>query len=384
MEPDLRLNEPDEPDERAAGHVEIEGLAAGYEGARVLDLDRLSIRKGEFLSILGPSGCGKTTLLNSIAGFVRPAAGRIVIDGEDVTGRPPYRRGLGMVFQNYALFPHMTVAANVAYGLRVRRLGKAEQAERVGEALRLVGLEGYAERRPKQLSGGQQQRVALARALAIRPAVLLLDEPLSNLDAKLRREMRVELRAIQRRVGTTMVFVTHDQEEALALSDRIAVLNGGRIEQLGTPDEVYRRPATRFVAQFIGAANVLEGTATGTGGLDLGGLVVNALPGLPEGERAVVAIRPERVRLTAPGTAAGPETGAGVAGTVGYRSFAGDAWHAEVRLADGRTLSVRIADTGAGASDPPGAGTPVVASWDPADVIVLERGGASRPATEAR
>ncbi|MGW4800762.1 ABC transporter ATP-binding protein, partial [Nonomuraea sp. NPDC004297] len=211
-----------------------------------------------------------------------------------------------------------------------------------------------------------------------------LVEQLSNLDAKLRREMRVELRAIQRRVGTTMVFVTHDQEEALALSDRIAVLNGGRIEQLGTPDEVYRRPATRFVAQFIGAANVLEGTATGTGGLDLGGLVVNGLPDLPEGERAVVAIRPERVRLTAPVTAAGPETGAGVAGTVGYRSFAGDAWHAEVRLADGRTLSVRIADTGAGASDPPGAGTPVVASWDPADVIVLERGGASRPATEAR
>ncbi|MEU6719016.1 ATP-binding cassette domain-containing protein [Nonomuraea sp. NPDC046802] len=500
VESDLRLIElPGE----GAGHVEIEGLAAGYEGARVLDLERLSIRKGEFLSILGPSGCGKTTLLNSIAGFVRPTAGRIVIDGSDVTDRPPYRRGLGMVFQNYALFPHMTVAANVAYGLRVRRLDRAEREERVREALRLVGLEGYAERRPKQLSGGQQQRVALARALAIRPAVLLLDEPLSNLDAKLRREMRMELRAIQRRIGTTMIFVTHDQEEALALSDRVAVMNGGRIEQLGTPDEVYRRPATRFVAQFIGAANVLEGTVTASGGLDVGGITVGCGP-LPVGvgERAVVAIRPERIRLrtartadatrstTAPDTTNGPRPGTtdaprsttapdaadtpaparstaapdttdtptparstaapdttetphptavpstaetptptlhttdpaeaspntatveptdvnagveptgrvagaeptsvnpgaeptgGVAGTVGYRAFAGDAWHIEVRLADGRALSVQSADTGAGSADPPGAGTPVVATWDPADVIILNAGPEPGPDTQ--
>ncbi|TMR12715.1 ABC transporter ATP-binding protein, partial [Nonomuraea zeae] len=388
VESDLRLIE---LPEEGAGHVEIEGLAAGYEGARVLDLDRLSIRKGEFLSILGPSGCGKTTLLNCIAGFVRPTAGRIVIDGSDVTDRPPYRRGLGMVFQNYALFPHMTVAGNVAYGLRVRKLGKAERDERIREALRLVGLEGYAERRPAQLSGGQQQRVALARAVAIRPAVMLLDEPLSNLDAKLRREMRVELRAIQRRIGTTMVFVTHDQEEALALSDRVAVMNGGRIEHLGTPDEVYRRPATRFTAQFIGAANVLEGTVTGSGALDAGGVVVDCGP-LPvgPGERVVVAVRPERIRLYARGATTETETGTGtgtgtdlradaseaggVAGTVGYRAFAGDAWHVEVRLADGRALSVQVPDTGAGAADPPGAGTPVLARWDPADVIVLETG----------
>ncbi|MGW0806000.1 ABC transporter ATP-binding protein [Nonomuraea sp. NPDC002799] len=385
MESDLRLIE---LPEEGAGHVEIEGLAAGYEGARVLDLDRLSIRKGEFLSILGPSGCGKTTLLNSIAGFVQPTAGRIVIDGSDVTRRPPYRRGLGLVFQNYALFPHMTVADNVAYGLRVRRLGKAEREERVREALRLVGLDGYAARRPKQLSGGQQQRVALARALAIRPAVLLLDEPLSNLDAKLRREMRVELRAIQRRIGTTMVFVTHDQEEALALSDRVAIMNGGRIEQLGTPDEVYRRPATRFVAQFIGAANVLEGTVTAEGGLDTDGITVGGIaggiagsgaPGLRPGEHAVVAIRPERIRLATP--ASDDRVTAGVAGTVGYRAFAGDAWQVEVRLADGRTLSVQVADTGAGSADPPGAGTPVVATWDPADVIVLET-GSGRPDVE--
>ncbi|MFI7128185.1 ABC transporter ATP-binding protein [Nonomuraea sp. NPDC050153] len=366
MEPDLRLTA-----EEGGGHVEIDGLAAGYDGARVLDVDRLSIRKGEFLSILGPSGCGKTTLLNCVAGFVRPTAGRIVIDGSDVTGRPPYRRGLGMVFQNYALFPHMTVAANVAYGLRVRRLDRRTRDERVREALSLVGLEGYAGRRPGQLSGGQQQRVALARALAIRPAVLLLDEPLSNLDAKLRREMRVELRALQRRIGTTMVFVTHDQEEALALSDRVAVMHGGRVEQLGTPDEVYRRPASRFVAQFIGAANVLEGTVTASGALDAGGLVVGCGPlPLRPGDRAVVAVRPERIHLTIPGP---DDAGAGgVAGTVGYRAFAGDAWHVEVRLAGGRTLSVQVADTGAGAGDPPGAGTSVFASWDPADVILLE------------
>ncbi|HUR02077.1 MAG TPA: ABC transporter ATP-binding protein [Nonomuraea sp.] len=368
VEPDLRLIE---LPEEGAGHVQIEGLVAGYEGARVLDLERLSIRKGEFLSILGPSGCGKTTLLNCVAGFVQPTAGRIVIDGTDVTDRPPYRRGLGMVFQNYALFPHMTVAGNVAYGLRIRRLGRAERDERVLEALRLVGLEGYADRRPRQLSGGQQQRVALARALAIRPAVLLLDEPLSNLDAKLRGEMRVELRAIQQRIGTTMVFVTHDQEEALALSDRVAVMNGGRIEQLGTPDEVYRRPATRFVAQFIGAANVLEGTVA-DGRFDVDGILLDPGPlPLRPGDRAVVAIRPERIRLSTHGQGAG---GRGVAGTVGYRAFAGDAWHVEVRLANGRTLTVQVADTGANSADPPGAGSAVVAHWDPADVIVLDTG----------
>ncbi|MEU4225563.1 ABC transporter ATP-binding protein [Nonomuraea sp. NPDC026600] len=377
--------------EEGAGHVEIEGLVAGYEGARVLDLEGLSIRKGEFLSILGPSGCGKTTLLNCVAGFVQPTAGRIVIDGTDVTDRPPYRRGLGMVFQNYALFPHMTVAGNVAYGLRIRRLDRAERDERVREALRLVGLEGYADRRPRQLSGGQQQRVALARALAIRPAVLLLDEPLSNLDAKLRAEMRVELRAIQRRIGTTMVFVTHDQEEALALSDRVAVMNGGRIEQLGSPDEVYRRPATRFVAQFIGAANVLEGTVA-DGRLDVDGILLDPGPlPLRPGGRAVVAIRPERIRLSTPGQAtdgqgaddqgaSGQGTdGQGVAGTVGYRAFAGDAWHVEVRLANGRTLTVHVADTGANSADPPGAGSAVVAHWDPADVIVLDTGAAGDP-----
>ncbi|MFD0690605.1 ABC transporter ATP-binding protein [Actinomadura fibrosa] len=357
----------------AAGHVEIEGLAAGYDGHRVLDLDRLSVRRGEFLSILGPSGCGKTTLLNAIAGFVAPDTGRILVDGADITGLPPHRRELGMVFQNYALFPHLSVAGNVAYGLRVHRVPKRERAERVAEALRLVGLEEFAGRRPRALSGGQQQRVAIARALATRPAVLLLDEPLSNLDAKLRREMRVELRKIQRSVGTTMVFVTHDQEEALSLSDRIAVLNGGRLEQLGTPDEVYRRPASRFVAQFIGAANVLEGTVRDDGSLDVGGAAVaTGLPDPVPGREAVVAVRPERIRLSPAAGAAGPA--AGVTGTVSYRAFTGDAWQVEVRTAGGLVLTVRVADSGAGGADPPGTGTAVTASWDPADLIVLEPG----------
>ncbi|MGI5328716.1 ABC transporter ATP-binding protein [Actinomadura nitritigenes] len=363
-----------------AGHVEIEDLAVGYDGHRVLDLDRLSVRRGEFLSILGPSGCGKTTLLNAIAGFVAPDGGRVLVDGDDITALPPHRRGLGMVFQNYALFPHLSVASNVAYGLRVHRVPKRERAERVADALRLVGLEEYADRRPRALSGGQQQRVAIARALATRPAVLLLDEPLSNLDAKLRREMRVELRKIQQSVGTTMVFVTHDQEEALSLSDRIAVLNGGRLEQLGTPDEVYRRPASRFVAQFIGAANVLEGTVRPDRALDVGGVAVPVgLPDAEPGREAVVAIRPERIRLApVTGTRADAATGTssetGVTGTVAYRSFTGDAWQVEVRTAGDLVLTVRVADSGAGGADPPGAGTAVTASWDPADLIVLDAG----------
>jgi putative spermidine/putrescine transport system ATP-binding protein len=372
-----------EPDLRVSGHVEIQELAAGYDGTRVLDLSELSIQAGEFLSILGPSGCGKTTLLNCLAGFVEPEHGRIVLDGNDVTALPPYRRGLGMVFQNYALFPHLTVADNVAYGLRVRKVGRAERMSRVAEVLRLVGLADFAGRRPRQLSGGQQQRVAIARALAIRPSVLLLDEPLSNLDAKLRREMRVELRSLQQQVGTTMVFVTHDQEEALALSDRVAVMNAGRVEQLGTPEEVYRRPRTRFVAEFIGAANVLE----------------------QAGE--LVAVRPERIRISSVEVSGAQESSteksskedtsteescaeesaredsgaedASRRGVVSYRAFAGDAWHVEVELAGGGTLKVSVADVGAGAADPPDVGAEVGLSWDPADVIRLEPTPAPAP-----
>jgi putative spermidine/putrescine transport system ATP-binding protein len=219
----------------------------------------LAVKRGEFMTLLGPSGCGKTTLLNLAAGFFSPDGGEILINGERVNDVPTYQREIGMMFQNYALFPHMTVAANVAYGLKVRHVDKPEIGRRVGEALALVKLTGMEERMPRQLSGGQQQRVALARALVINPTVLLLDEPFSALDKNLRGSMQVELREIQRKLGVTTIFVTHDQSEALSLSDRLAVMSEGRIRQLGTPQEIYRRPCERFVASFVGDANVLRG-----------------------------------------------------------------------------------------------------------------------------
>nr|WP_192894273.1 ABC transporter ATP-binding protein [Lysinibacillus composti] len=221
----------------------------------------LDVKEGEFFSLLGPSGCGKSTLLNIIAGFLEPTDGLVYIGGNNVTDLLPYRRNIGMVFQNYALFPHLTVFENVAYGLKIKKLPRKEIEERVTEALSLVQLSSFAKRRPHQLSGGQQQRVAIARALAIQPSILLLDEPLSNLDAKLRKEMQFELRNIQQRVGITTVLVTHDQEEALSISDRIGILGKGHLQQVGSPLEVYRRPANRFVAEFIGQVNLFEAVA---------------------------------------------------------------------------------------------------------------------------
>ena len=231
--------------------VELQGCTRDYGGVRAVDAMDLAIFEGEFLSLLGPSGCGKTTTLNLVAGFVEPTAGRILIDGEDVTGLPAHLRGLGVVFQSYALFPHLSVFENVAFGLRERRAPAAEIARRVGEVLELVQLDRLGRQRPAELSGGMQQRVALARALVYRPRVLLLDEPLAALDKKLREEMRDELRAIQRSVGITTVFVTHDQAEAMEIADRVAVMNLGRIEQIGTPREVSERPATPFVKTFL-------------------------------------------------------------------------------------------------------------------------------------
>jgi len=283
--------------------VELRGCTRDYGAVRAVDGLDLQVREGEFLSLLGPSGCGKTTTLALIAGFVPPTAGQVLIDGEDVTGRPAHRRGLGVVFQSYALFPHLTVFENVAFGLRERRVPAAEIARRVAEALTLVRLEGQGRQRPAALSGGMQQRVALARALVYRPRVLLLDEPLAALDRKLREQMRDELRAIQRSVGITTIFVTHDQAEALGLSDRIAVMNRGRIEQLGPPREVYERPATRFVADFIGASTVLRGRAVGADRVALGAGPAVRVAGpraLPAGAEVELAIRPERIGL-APG-----------------------------------------------------------------------------------
>ena len=280
--------------------VELAGCSRDYGGVRAVAGLDLVVYEGELLSLLGPSGCGKTTTLNLIAGFVLPTAGRVRIDGQDVTDRPAHLRGLGMVFQAYALFPHLSVFENVAFGLRERRTARAEIERRVRAALALVRLDARAEHRPAQLSGGMQQRVALARALVYEPRVLLLDEPLAALDKKLREEMRSELREIQRAVGITTIFVTHDQAEALGLSDRIAVMHAGRIEQLGSPREIYERPATRFVADFIGASTVLRGHAAAVDRVTLAGgetLRVLGLSGLRAGDAIDLAIRPERIRL---------------------------------------------------------------------------------------
>jgi spermidine/putrescine ABC transporter ATP-binding subunit len=280
--------------------VELRGCTRDFGAVRAVDALDLRVQEGEFLALLGPSGCGKTTTLNLIAGFVTPTAGRILIDGEDVTGRPPRLRGLGVVFQSYALFPHLSVRDNVAFGLKERRVPASEIERRVSEALALVRLDRGGRQRPGELSGGMQQRVALARALVYRPRVLLLDEPLAALDRKLREGMRDELRAIQRSVGITTIFVTHDQAEALGLSDRIAVMNGGRIEQLGLPRDIYERPATRFVADFIGASTVLRGRAVAADRVAVGrgaGLRVGSGPPLAPGTDVELAIRPERIRL---------------------------------------------------------------------------------------
>jgi len=260
----------------------------------------LEVRAGEFMTLLGPSGCGKSTVLRLVSGFERPDAGRIRLKGEDVTDTPPYRRNLNQVFQSYALFPHLTVWENVAFGLRMRKTPAAEREQRVREALKLVALGGLEQRRPGQLSGGQRQRVALARATVLRPDVLLLDEPLSALDAKLRHQMRFELKRLQQHLGITFIFVTHDQEEALTISDRIAVLHQGRLEQVGTPQEIYHRPCSRFVADFIGEANLLPATWAG-GRLTLeGGLSLELPAGEWPAEQAemLISIRPEKIHLS--------------------------------------------------------------------------------------
>jgi iron(III) transport system ATP-binding protein len=296
-----------------AANVTIDRVSFGYGGALVLEDISLEIAEGEFFAFLGPSGSGKTTLLRLVAGFGIPTSGRILIGGRDVTRLAPWSRHVGMVFQSYALWPHMTVAKNIAFGLERRKLPRAEIARRVDEALALVGLSAYADRRPAQLSGGQQQRVALARTLVIEPQVLLLDEPLSNLDAKLRHEMRVEIRGLQRKLGLTAIYVTHDQEEANAIADRMAVLDGGRIQQVGAPLQLYDNPANRFVATFLGTANLIEGRIEADGrfvaadGFTLAG--VGGAPG-----PACLSIRPQSIELGVPD---------GVAATVMTREFLG-------------------------------------------------------------
>jgi spermidine/putrescine transport system ATP-binding protein len=343
--------------------VSLAGVTKRFEEVVAVDDVTLEIANGEFFSLLGPSGCGKTTSLRMIAGFERPDEGRIVIGEDDVTETPPNKRPVNTVFQSYALFPHLTVGDNVAFGLRFTSTPKSERGRLVGEVLELVRLSGYEHRKPHQLSGGQQQRVALARALILNPSVLLLDEPLGALDAKLRRELQVELKSLQREVGITFVYVTHDQEEALTMSDRLAVMSGGRVEQVGTPRDVYERPATVFVADFLGVSNLMRAHAQPDGSVDVGGVTLRVDGAV--GERAGVVrvtIRPERVRIEPDGT--GGENR--VPATIERFVYLGSTTQVFVTLPGGERVQALVANSGD--VDEYDVGSPVTA-WLPADAL---------------
>ncbi len=337
--------------------LEIRNLAKRYGDFYAVRDVSLSIEDGEFLVLLGPSGCGKTTTLRMVAGFIEPSAGEVRLGGQDVTLLPPWRRNAGMVFQSYALFPHLTVAQNVAFGLEMRKLARPDIERRVEEVLALVRLAGYGDRLPRQLSGGQQQRVALARALAIRPDVLLLDEPLSNLDAKLRQEVRVEIRELQKKLGLTTVMVTHDQEEALTMADRLVVMNEGSVRQVGNQRDLYERPADRFVAGFVGRSTFLDGTIEAPGRFTSdGGLRLACTDGAPG--KATLALRPERVEI-----AAQPLSGLDndLPGTVEFVSYLGAQIDIHVRLSPMDRLVVQIANREGGFA--PEVGQQVHVGW---------------------
>ncbi len=343
--------------------ISIDGVSRRFGEVTALDSVGLDIRQGEFFALLGPSGCGKTTLLRILAGFEQPDAGSVLLDGADLLAIPAHRRPVNLMFQSYALFPHMSVEKNVAYGLERERLPRAEIRERVGAVLETVGLAAQARRRPHELSGGQRQRVALARAVVKRPRLLLLDEPLSALDKKVRSEMQLELKRLQHEVGITFVVVTHDQEEAMSLADRIAVMNGGRVEQVDAPVDLYERPRTPFVAGFIGANNLFTGRVTGKG-LKVDGLGVLPAPaGSEEGGTAMLAVRPERIRL-------GPvAAGEGVLrGRVVDVSFYGGVSHVALSV-PGHDRAVLAATQGRARVE---AGAEVAVSWDADDAALVD------------
>lgn len=318
------------PDSRSGAAVELRGVVKQFSGQRALNDISLSIGEGEFVALLGPSGCGKTTALRVLAGLESIDGGSITIDGDDVSGLPVNKRDIGMVFQSYSLFPHMDAQVNVEFGLRMRGVTAAERKKRASEALELVGLSGYGARYAHELSGGQQQRVALARALVTRPRVLLLDEPLSALDAKVRVQLREEIRRIQTDLGITTLFVTHDQEEALAVADRVAVMRAGEIEQIGTPEELYTRPNSAFVADFVGLSNHVSGVASDGRVSLLGQSLPLVDPSVADGE-VEVFLRPEDITIASEGIAA----------TVVSSSFLGSLRRTLVRLPDGSLLSVQ-------------------------------------------
>jgi spermidine/putrescine transport system ATP-binding protein len=349
-----------------APDVRLEEVVKEFGDTRAVDGISLEIPHGAFFALLGPSGCGKTTTLRMIGGFEEASSGRIFLGDRDVVGLPPYKRDVNTVFQSYALFPHMTIADNVAFGLERRKIGKGEIKTRVAEILELVDLAGRADRKPRQLSGGQQQRVALARAIVCNPRVLLLDEPLGALDLKLRKQMQLELKRIQNEVGITFVHVTHDQEEAMTMADTIAVMNHGRIEQLGSPSELYERPRTAFVAGFLGKSNLLEGTVAGDGRVALAdGTIVHADTEGRTGEVAV-GVRPEKIAL-----GAGADGANSVAGRVKESAYIGVATEVVVSTPSG-DVAVFHQNVEAGGMAP-APGTSVTLSWAPGATFVVDR-----------
>jgi spermidine/putrescine transport system ATP-binding protein len=366
------------------GAIQLRGLCKAFDGVPAVAGIDLDIPAGQFYSLLGASGCGKTTTLRMIAGFERPDEGQILLDGRDLAHDPPHRRPVNTVFQNYALFPFLTVAENIAFGLKYQKLGKAETSRRVREAMSLTRMDGFADRRPPQLSGGQQQRVALARALVLNPRVLLLDEPLGALDAQLRKQLQLELRALQREVGITFVYVTHDQEEALTMSDRIAVLAGGRIEQVGASEEIYGAPATTYVAGFLGTANIFDADLLERSGDDVTcsalATTVRAVAdvAIETGPGAVV-IRPERITLHDPDAdlPAGRNVLPGLVRDVVYL---GAATQVHVDLDCGETLTVEIANHAGPASLSHHPGSRVQCACTPDAVRVLQRSADPVPA----